>query len=450
LIYQTGSDIFSPQEQFQFIILGLVIGHMAIALPAELWIQILDLATTVPSELNSDAVSIFERCTHIEAQRARQAILPTRRALPLVSKTFYNLANKFLYQSILIRRGETIMKLIRTFEEASARAEDGEAGSTHPGRWTRRLDIDVPRLRSWSKVPCEEIFHLLTYTPNVEFFVGFGPWNLSDDRLLITGLQTCRNLKLLFLPAEILPKYESAMFELVTTKPLSSSLHIFYPNFIITSSLSRDDQCNTFFTPDQGAQMVAITASDAWLQGHAAADPNYFPHLRTMHIFGVFQENFLRTHGHKITTLDLEVSPWELVLPYQHYFPNLRDIIIDLETVVFAQKSNWSVVDHTQKREIKKGGPTMPRVRRVGLTVNTMQARHSWFTAAFTNIPHLFPEVRHLRILERGVVDLLGRQQGRVQRWHQALIAKNVRLEREDGELLIEDRRQTIAVQPDA
>ncbi|PVF95311.1 hypothetical protein CPB86DRAFT_681019, partial [Serendipita vermifera] len=248
-----------------------------------------------------------------------------------------------------------------------------------------------------------------------------------------------RNLKLLFLPAEILPKYESAMFQLVTTKPLSSSLHIFYPNHIMNPTLSRDEQTNGFFTPDQGAQMVAITASDAWLQDHAATDPNYFPHLRTLHIFGTFDTHFLRTHGHKITTLDLEVSPWELVLPYQHYFPNLRDIIIDLETVVFAQKSNWSVVDHSKKREIKKDGPTMPKVRRVGLTVNTMQARHSWFTTAFTNIPHLFPAARHLRILEKGVVDLLARQRGRVQRWHEELIAKNVRLEREDGELLIED-----------
>lgn len=399
-------------------------------LPPELWIQIFEIATLIPSELNSNATSIFERSTHSEAQDAREINLPTRRALPLVSRTFYQLSNRFLYKSILIRRGVEVKRLLRTLVDSLHNGD--EVHGSH-GRWTKRLDVEITRSRHWRGIGHEEIFHLLPVMPNLEIFVGFGMWSLPDDRLMIMGLQSCRHLKMVFLPSSILPQYQDGIFPLVTSAPLTSSLRIFYPNQPGSSLLLKTKQ-EAYFDSSQGRNFVALTVSDAWIQTHAARDPDYFPHLRTLHVYGDICTAFIVTHGHKITTLDLEISGWRDATPLLPHLPNLRRIVLDLVSVVdLAIQLAYGVLNPIPANFISD------KVKMVGVTVNSSQAPHQHYSAIFRLLPELFPKMEVLRILERNIVNTLGKQPGRVRKWHTDLMEKRVRLEREDGELLIED-----------
>jgi hypothetical protein len=410
-------------------------------LPPEIWLQILEFATVVPSELNANAVSIFERSTHLEAQQARERNLPTRRALPLVSRAWYALATQFLYKSIVLRKGRNARKLLETFGVGSGVATNQTNESTCHGRWTKRLDIDIKRSHYWDKNTHGELLHLLPLMPNLTILVCLGIWDLPDDRILMTALQSCQNLKMVYLPPDMLPKYEDAIFQIVTTPPLASSLRIFYPNH---PGFSHDPtrRVAAYSDSTQCRNLRALTSSDAWIREHAARDPSYFPHLCTLHIFGEIYEPFLVTHGSKVTTLDLEVSRWEYAKLTLKHFPNLRNIILDIVSVVHLARlfaySNLVISDNLKTA----------RVKLVGMTVNATQAHHAHYSCVFKLLPVIFPKLEQVRILERNIVNSLCKQPGRVQRWHSEFMEKRVRLEREDGELLIEDcpsMRQTVA-----
>jgi hypothetical protein len=404
-------------------------------LPPEIWLQILDIATVVPSELNANAASIFERSTHLEAQQARQRSLPTRRALPLVCRTFYALATQFLYKSILIRKGKNARRLLDTFgvgRGVTTNQPDGVNRSTCHGRWTKRLDIDIKRSHYWDKTAHGELLHLLPLMPNLAILVCLGSWDLPDDRILIKGLQSCQNLKMVYLPPDMLPKYEKAIFHIATTPPLTSSLRIFYPNHPGFPAGS-GRKAESYFDSKQCCNLRALTSSDAWIQAHAAQDPSYFPHLCTLHVFGEIYEPFLAVHGYKVTTLDLEVSRWDYAISTIKYFPNLRNIILDIVSVIDLAR-----IFEYANAPISSGLKT-DLVKLVGMTINSTQARHAHYSWVFKFLPVIFPKMEQLRILERYIVNSLCKQPGRVRRWHAELAEKRIRLEREDGELLIED-----------
>lgn len=418
------------------------------SLPPELWIEIIKLATSVPSELNTNAASLFERCTHSEAHRMRSKILPTRRALSRVSRSFHAMANPFLYQSILIQRGGCLRRLAHTLRVTAD--ADKEAGTAHDhggrghGRWVKRFDVDFKKVRHWRKIPHEEIFWILSNMPNLEAFVAFGRWELSNERLFVTGLKM-RNLKMLYLPLETLPRFEGAMFELISTQPLSDTLITYFPNPLASEHSSYEEDTEStksygFKDPTQARHLRAITASDSWLRPRMASDPAYFPKLTTMHVYSSINPELVKTHGYKITTLDLEGCPWRMIAQYIHHMPNLASILIDLihaqpvtTTVAFALPNGFVLGSEFQIRT----------VRRVGLLVNAGQAPISTYNSAFEFLPKLFPNVKIIRLLERDIIDQLVRLPQRVKRWHSTLGERNIRLEREDGELLIHDCRDS-------
>jgi hypothetical protein len=379
------------------------------------------LAICVPSELTSDAVSIFQRCTHIEAHRARQAILPTRHSLPLVSKAFYNLANRHLYKSILISRGATLRKLIQTLQGAFSNPED--ATYQNPGKWVKRLDVCRDRPRFWRNVEATELSQILPHMPNLEIFVGSGGVKVAEN-YLTTVIPTCTKLKIFFLPGSLSSQAKLELGYL----PVLSSLRGYYPRHL-AAFLFRDNN-GVLVSPDKVRELRAIAVPNSMDTG-ADFGPEYFPNLCTLHMYGIDSISiaFLKSHGHKITILDIELSGWQIITQYLHFLPNVRSVIIDLQSLYISPYFGASQIPNMANHK-------MPLVNLLGFTVNATQAPHRCFSAAFDVIPQIFPDLKSLRILERCVVERLSKQTRRVALWHSRLIAKGIRLEREDGELL--------------
>lgn len=379
------------------------------------------LATCVPSELNSNAVSIFERCTHIESHRAREAILPTRRALPLVSKGFYNLANRHLYKSILIMRGKTLQRLIPTLK--GDYAKEGDTTYQGPGRWVRRLDVCCDRPRRWGKAEPTILSEALPHMPHLEIFVGSGNHRVAEY-FFKSVIPACTNLKIFFLPGSLARQAKLEPDKL----PVLTTLRGFYPRHL-AAYLFRDKD-GKVVTPDEVREIRAIAVPN-WTDTGADFGPDYFPKLCTLHMYGmdVISLEFLRSHGHKITTLDIELSGWQTVTKHLDYLPNVRSVIIDLQSLYISPYFGASTIPNMANHK-------MGKVIRVGFTVNATQAPHRCFTAAFDVLAEIFPDLKRISILERAVVERLTRQRSRVALWHAKLISKGIRLEREDGELL--------------
>lgn len=391
-----------------------------LGLPPEIWLQIVELATAVPSELNTDACSLFERCTHRDAHRERLSVLPTRRSLPLVSRAFYRLANQRLYKSILVRTSATLESLLETLRNApKIQGPDGKLGVQY-GQWVKRLDIKE-RSRPYSTRAGLVLPEILSYLPSIEIFVVCGGGWAIEDNLLGWVTTYLPNIKRLSLPQSRLGQLEN-----LGGQSISASLRTFEPVALV---LRLVDMPKPGALPDynQGKEIRAISAPRS-PQTMGDTDPVYFPRLRTLHLFPPVDTTFLKVHGHKITTLDIEASSWSAAYQYMEFFPNVRSIILDLVSLHPYYYRLWN----DQVWDCK-----VPNIELVGLTVNSSQARHRLFNGAFSILPSLFCNLKRLRILERTVVDKLVTQTNRVIAWHASLAAQHVRLEREDGELLI-------------
>lgn len=347
--------------------------------------------------------------------------MPTRHSLPLVSKAFYHLANRLLYRSILISRGPTLRKLIPTLQGAFANPED--ATYQNPGKWVKRLDVCRDRPRFWTNVDATELSQILPHMPNLEIFVGSGGVNVAEN-YLTTVIPTCTKLKILFLPGSL---SRQAKLELGHS-PVLSSLRGYYPRHLATY-LFRDTN-GVPVSPDKVRELRAIAVPNS-LDTGADFGPEYFPNLCTLHMYGFdsISIEFLKSHGHKITTLDIELSSWQTITQYLHFLPNVRSVIIDLQSLYISPHFRASQIPNMVDHKI-------PLVNLLGFTVNATQAPHRCFSAAFDVIPQIFPDLKRLCILEKCVVERLSKQTRRVALWHSRLIAKGIRLEREDGELL--------------
>jgi hypothetical protein len=202
-----------------------------VRLPAELLIKILALATSVPSELNTEGITLFKRCGHKEAIKERQMVMKTRRTLPRVSKYFYVLSIEFLYQSISVLRGTTLYYLRRTLQSGSGQAgniSDGSSKETcsHFGRWVKRLDIVFYR-RKYPHNLSEDTLQLLPFLPRLKILTFHGNEFVPEAKILLDSIGSLHELQILQLPPQLPVGYASKLStRLVSPESLFFNLRI--------------------------------------------------------------------------------------------------------------------------------------------------------------------------------------------------------------------------------
>ncbi|KAG8861319.1 hypothetical protein FRB91_009230 [Serendipita sp. 411] len=405
--------------------------------PSELWLQILEIACAIPGELNANASSLFERPSHLDCLNARRAALSTRRALPRVSRLFNQLSTPLLFQSISLRHGRTLNALLRTFKKTEALDEDGKPSPGY-GLWVKRLDIDFRRKRLWNYFQPEDLYTIFSYTPNLMVFVGLGTWPSLDGDLLVASLNSCLQLRNLSLPSDVLPGIYDHMFQIVTH---ISTLRTYFPTptpHDIPNGFDPDS--HGFQNLGQCKNLIAATSSDVWLLGNAERDARYFPHLHTLHWYNGVNVEFIQTHGFKIKTIDLESNSWTDIVPYLQHFPNLERVIVDAQQIAIPYLSM------TGSRQSYIHPVPCRTVKIVGVTAYSSQPSHKRYTALFEFLPDCFPGLQRILILEDVGVKNLSSQLSRIVRWHNYLAQRNIRLEREDGDLLIRCNEQTAVI----
>lgn len=379
---------------------------MSFNLPTELWISIFEEATQVPGELNANALSLLDRPSHVECWRDRQALLPTRRALIRVSRTFRAIGMPFLYQSIFIHKGITIERLGKTLKK-----------TPKYGEWIKRIDIDLVRGNS-SVFTDEALSDLFLNLPNLEFLTTFGPWTVPQASLLIKNLQYCQNLRILYLQEDGFASYDA---DYSNTFSSLKNLRAF------CSAYWRNTKHSYMSTPNKGASLRYIMALPDWDDPETFQDPAYFPNLEVLELTtSTVISHFSRVHGHKIITIDYNLASFRVLEGLGDYFPNLRNVIIDIESLdIERQPMEIQVIP-------------LPQVTRVGFTIDRSFAIAWKINVAFKMLTMIFPGVKRIQILEMVLIKTLLRHKfGRLLRWNNELKEKGIRLERENGELLL-------------
>ncbi|KAF7975016.1 hypothetical protein HWV62_10637 [Athelia sp. TMB] len=140
------------------------------ALPVELWLRIIESATSVPGILEPEMYKISE-LPNAETIRLQQselrASLVTKRNLVRVSKAWYAMAAPHLYETILIDGQRTLMTLCTTLTHSKEKGETS-SGKSHPLGWyAKRLDFAI---RDSETRFLEDLAKVIRYLPNLTMF----------------------------------------------------------------------------------------------------------------------------------------------------------------------------------------------------------------------------------------------------------------------------------------
>ncbi|KAG8805628.1 hypothetical protein FRC17_005411 [Serendipita sp. 399] len=393
---------------------------LMVKVPPEIWLRVFELTMTVPGELNRNACTIFERPGNPEVAIARADLVPTNLALLRTCRTFYSLAIEFLYRAILLRRQNAIERLLDTLQKSHAKVP--VPGYTPKlGFRTRRLDVRIKAASQWKRKG-ETVVKLLPFFPNLVYLLGCGNWGQITSNLLIQPLSTLKHLQLLFVPI-----FEPETSYLELSRLIVSTL----PNLgAIVFSLNRRSKLEPML-PNSFDNLRMMGTADSGLYHDSCQQPKALPSLRALHICSQekinLDETFLLAHGAKITTIDMEWCPLDQLVLTAPWFPNLRQIIIDLSYSTFPKLKGLS----GDIRGIES-------VKEVGLTIISRQLPISMYNTAFPILRKVFPQMVSLRFLEKRVVDLLMKQSlHKVKRWHEVMGEHKIHVEREDGECIL-------------
>ncbi|KAG8770123.1 hypothetical protein FRC16_006445 [Serendipita sp. 398] len=389
-------------------------------LPPEIWLRVFELVTTIPGELNGNACTIFDRPGNPEVAIARAGLVPTNLALTRICRAFYPLAIEFLYRAILLRGQQAIERLLDTLRISHA-AEATKGYTPQLGLRTKRLDIRIKAGSQW-KSKGETIVKLLPFFPNLTYLLGCGNWGQISPDVLLSPLSSLKNLQLLFVPI-----FEPEKSYLELSRMIVSAL----PNLgAIVFSLNRRSKLEPML-PNAFNKLRMMGTADSGLYHDALSPPKELPSLRSLHICSPSKINldgtFLIAHGAKITTIDMEWCPLDQLVEMAHFFPNLRQVIVDLSYSTFPALQELG----TDIKGVRS-------VREVGLTIISRQLPIAMYNTAFPILQRVFPEMVSLRFLEKRVVDLLLMQSlPKVTRWHEKLGEQKLHVEREDGECIL-------------
>ncbi|KAG8812992.1 hypothetical protein FRC17_001722 [Serendipita sp. 399] len=250
-------------------------------------------------------------------------------------------------------------------------------------------------------------------------------------------LQPCKNLKLVSLPSGEWLSYKDSNNNdsdgMVSTTTATTPLP-YYARLreCIPTNKSRISEVYKYNihlhlaeSNNRYPDIRGILAIDPWLAYHTAKDPSYFPRLCTLYVSQNVNQDFITTHGFKITTVDLMDTQWSHFIPYLKHFPNLRTVILDVKP--FYQDRIW--------------GPTpssslvCATVRDIGLTRKRIMSLKPYYNLIFKELLVIFPNAVRIRILDFPFVEVMAQQLRKSCPWYRTLAIKKIRLEREDGSL---------------
>ncbi|KAF7975018.1 hypothetical protein HWV62_10641 [Athelia sp. TMB] len=162
-------------------------------LPVELWLRIIETATSIPGILEPEMYKISD-LPNAETIRLQQlelrASLVTKRNLVRLSKAWYAMAAPYLYETIIIGRQRTLISLCITLMHSENKGENPSSGSHPLGWYTKRLDFAA---RDSGDMFLNSLAEAIRYLPNLTMF-NFNPHGYVSSSLYSTFSSVARAL----------------------------------------------------------------------------------------------------------------------------------------------------------------------------------------------------------------------------------------------------------------
>ena len=394
-------------------------------LPDELLLEIIDCATDVAGELDSNLDDRFRVPSLVDMEEMLKATMPTRRALVQVSRRLWNLATPVLYRSIIITHPHKINLLFKSIMEYGER-------SLLFQRVVRRFHLSICGVRRhhWRKAAAgtEE---LMKHLPNLKISCARG-YRHPTNPLLFTALD----------PATSFPHLEAIQHlsstSVLTTIESISHLMRSSPNlrvFLVPCKDDSEPKPNLYtFKYLKACYADALidfrpNLEDTNKQPLSSQTP--FPPLRSLYFWRKILQNINHNITRHITLLDItnyQRMEQRKVLDLSE-FPQLRSLVISPE------EDEWyfKVSDKNDK------------LREVG--VRSELLLHKWTLVrnfrALVRLVLGFPiGIQRMRVLGIGmcrqIVSLGLRQSTDLLTWRKELEERGISLEGPDGLPLVE------------
>ncbi|KAF8993104.1 hypothetical protein BDQ17DRAFT_1401683 [Cyathus striatus] len=170
----------------------------ALSLPAELWLQIIDLAAdedlifqyTLPNTMAESAWyqkptdgEWTLRTPHDALVLLQQRSYATKKAIQLTCKLFYNIVSPTLFRYLFINYPTRLFSLCRLLDSSSAPSSNTSSKSQSSGWWTRRLHLTRFHASQSNNTTLSDTELALTSTirhcPNLQIFIV--DWPLGDS-----------------------------------------------------------------------------------------------------------------------------------------------------------------------------------------------------------------------------------------------------------------------------
>ncbi|KAI0807752.1 hypothetical protein C8Q74DRAFT_86502 [Fomes fomentarius] len=181
-------------------------------LPAELLLEIFELATYIPgayTHSDQQAFVAFTQDHHgISIRRRHREATDTMLSASCVCKSWYPLALEFLFKYILIKSGAHAVEIASALIYHASRAASGVL-SMAPGRKAVRLELGMEGNHVWTKHHYNALEHIMIACPCLSVIsTAFTVKGFLTHRFFRT-MQFARNLRRLELAGNIVPLREA-------------------------------------------------------------------------------------------------------------------------------------------------------------------------------------------------------------------------------------------------
>jgi hypothetical protein len=322
------------------------------ALPPELWRLIFRFATELPGLLDTSPLPpLCDDERPWTFAWATKTDLVTKSSLTLVCSQWYSLAIEFLYEYIVIKKAQTLLRLSQSLEANVKRNPTTAPADPNPLGWhIKHLHLDLGLVES---APTDSINRLLQLCTDVQC-IDLPGTDSSDPPLDISAIvgnaPSLRACSALFTACYYLSPQFTPFFKALQQFDTIAFLYLAFPNNILVSLPDEPISLNNLHT----IKMVFLDFNQTSRVLGPMARWN-LPSLRSVtmatfagpepHLF----DAFFRSHGAKITTL----ITWSLerdmpVASMIRYCPRVMDLTFAL-------------------RHLHEPFPSVPEVRRINL-----------------------------------------------------------------------------------
>jgi hypothetical protein len=296
--------------------------NQATKIPPEIWLKIFSYATFIPGAfaiLDRSAINAFAKDRYgLTLHNRFSAAMQFSLAVSLVSKAWNSLIQETMFQYVLIKSGDQVVRLAEALDQRKISFENAPV----PTWWTLRLEISLHGVHIWTKAHANALFKIIKNCPNLVIF-STAFCTATAYSFYATLFHVLRDIRAHSRLRRLELKGDAESLEQATVM-FSSSLEVLF----VIPSRTANIVANIMAKPSSCRLPKLHTLISTFGFGSGFTRKWDMPCLQAFRTDDPSELDFcLRRVGHNLT--HLSIPSGALVAPSLSYCANLQELAID-------------------------------------------------------------------------------------------------------------------------